>query len=325
MSDDTRKQPLLALIEVKAALLLALLVLLVLGSGLYLMYARGVFEDRQTLVLVADDSEGVAVGMDLTFSGFPIGRVRRIELADDGNVHIVIDVPSKDARWLRTSSVFTMERSLVGSTRIRAFSGMLEDPPLPDGAQRQVLKGDAMAEIPQLVAAVRDLLTNLNGLTAGGSPLALTLAQLQRTAEKLNGPQGALGVLTGNEADRARLIASIDRAQALLARLEAVAARTESLVGNADRRVFGDDGLATDAQAVLRQVNTALTEARESLRKVDAVLVDAQAISGNARAASTDLGALRADVETSLRKVESLVNDINRRWPFARDTEVKLP
>lgn len=324
MSDDKRL-PLLTLIEVKAALLLALLVALVLGSAIYLMYARGVFEDRQTLVLVANDSEGVTVGMDLTFSGFPIGRVRRIELAEDGNVHIVFDLPKRDARWLRTSSVFTMERSLVGATRIRAYSGMLEDPPLPDGAQRPVLQGDAMAEIPQLVASVRDLLNNLNGLTAGGSPLALTLAQLQRTSEKLNGPQGALGVLTGNEADRAKIIASIDRTHALLARLEAVAARTESLVGNADRRVFGDEGLATDAQAVLRQVNTALAEARESLRKVDAVLVDAQAISGNVRGASTDLGALRADVEASLRKVESLVNDINRRWPFARETEVKLP
>ncbi len=27
----------------------------------------------------------------------------------------------------------------------------------------------------------------------------------------------------------------------------------------------------------------------------------------------------------SLRKVDGLVNDIQRRWPFARDTELKLP
>ena len=53
---------------------------LVIGSGLYLLYARGAFESTQELVLVADDSEGVTVGMDLTFSGFPIGRVRRIDV-----------------------------------------------------------------------------------------------------------------------------------------------------------------------------------------------------------------------------------------------------
>jgi len=30
-------------------------------------------------------------------------------------------------------------------------------------------------------------------------------------------------------------------------------------------------------------------------------------------------------VESNLRKIEGLVNDINRKWPFARDTELKLP
>jgi len=70
--------------EFKAALLLVLMVLLVAGSALYLMYARGAFESTQTLVLQADDSEGVTVGMDVTFAGFPIGRVRRIELGKDG-------------------------------------------------------------------------------------------------------------------------------------------------------------------------------------------------------------------------------------------------
>ena len=54
-------------------------------------------------------------------------------LAKDGKVNIVIDVSKDDAKWLRTSSVFTLERSVVGETRIRAFSGVLDDPPLPDG------------------------------------------------------------------------------------------------------------------------------------------------------------------------------------------------
>ena len=30
-------------------------------------------------------------------------------------------------------------------------------------------------------------------------------------------------------------------------------------------------------------------------------------------------------LEVSLRKVDSLVNDINRRWPFAREKEIVLP
>jgi phospholipid/cholesterol/gamma-HCH transport system substrate-binding protein len=57
--------------EFKAAVLLVLMAVLVLGSALYLLYARGAFESTQTLVLQADDSEGVVVGMDVTFAGFP--------------------------------------------------------------------------------------------------------------------------------------------------------------------------------------------------------------------------------------------------------------
>ena len=62
-------------LELKALLLLAFMLVLVLGSAVYVLYARGAFEATQKLVLVSDDSEGVVVGMDMTFSGFPIGRV----------------------------------------------------------------------------------------------------------------------------------------------------------------------------------------------------------------------------------------------------------
>ena len=138
-------------LQFKAALLLALFVLLVGSTALYLMYARGAFESTQRLVLVAEDSEGVSVGMDMTFAGFPIGRVRRIELAADGNARIVIDVPRKDAHWLRESSMFTLVRSLVGGANLRAYTGVPSDPPLPDGAERKVLIGDTAAELQGLV------------------------------------------------------------------------------------------------------------------------------------------------------------------------------
>lgn len=310
--------PTVAHLELKAALLLVFMLLLVCGSALYLLYARGAFEATQTLVLVSDDSEGVVVGMDLTFSGFPIGRVRRIELAESGNARIIVDVPRKDARWLRESSVFTLVRGLVGATNIRAFSGMLADPPLPDGAVRQVLRGDASAELPRVLAAVKDLVENLNAVTAKEGPLGATLANLQITTQKLNGPGGALGVLLGNDKDTQKLLAALDRTNTLLARLDSLAAK-------ADTQVFGQEGVMQETRATIVQMNTLLTDARGSLKKVDAVLQEAQAVGANAREATTDLGALRADVEANLRKIESLVNEINRKWPFARDTELKLP
>jgi len=315
----------IANLERKAALLLALVVAVILGFLLYVMVARGLFETSQQLVLIADDSEGVIVGMDLTFSGFPIGRVRRIELAADGKVRMVIDVPLKDAGWLRTSSVFTMERGMVGDTRIRAFSGILSDPPLPANAERVVLRGDTAAELPRLVASARAILENLEAMTATESSLNASLAHIKTTTERMTGPYGALTGVLGSDDNARKIIQTLERTNALLAKT--------------DQRVFGTGGVMDGTQSAIRSAKTTLDsgneaarqltlvlqDARNTLAKVDAVLAEAQAVGANARVASTDLVTLRAEVESSLRRIGQLTTEINRKWPFARDTEITLP
>lgn len=305
-------------LEFKAVLLLAFIFSLVVASALYVMYARGAFDSTQKLVLVAEDSEGVVVGMNLTFSGFPIGRVRRIELAEDGKARIVVDVASKDAHWLRESSVFTLVRGLVGGTNIRAYTGLLTDPPLADGAVRTVLQGDAGAEVPKLIAAAKDLVESINSLVSKQGALGASFGNLQTLTARINGPGGALTVLLGGEEQAKKLLTALDRTNALLAKVDGLAAK-------ADTQVFGEKGVMPETRATVIQLNALLGDARISLKKVDAVLIEAQAVGANVKEGTSDLGLLRGEVEASLRKVDGLVNEINRKWPFARDTELKLP
>lgn len=314
-------------VEFRAALLLLLMAVLLLASGLYLMWVRGAFEETQTLFLTADDSEGVVVGMDMTFSGFPIGRVRRIELAEQGTVRIQVDVPVKSARWLRTSSVFTLERGLVGAARLRAFTGVLDDPPLPPGSERMVLRGDVSAEIPKMVADMRDVLQNVNRLTSAESELSAALTEVRAFTQRLNSHQGGLmAALTGDKADARQMSELLGRSNQLLKNLDAVAQRADGALRRADRQLLGDKGLVPDAQAALRQMNELLAAVRQTVTQVDAVLKEVQGIASNANQASGNLGDLRADVESSLRKVDALITELNRTWPFApKDKEVSLP
>ena len=298
--------------------LITFTVLLLCCAGLFLLYARGAFETTQRLVLIAEDSEGVFVGMDLSFSGFAIGRVKQIELDRTGKVRILVDVAAKDAHWLRSSSVFTLVRGLVGSPSIRAYTGILDDPALPHGAERTVLQGDLSAELPKVIAASKELLENLGALTKTDGPLGASLGNLQTLSARLNEPGGALAVLLGSEKEAKKIITTIERSNALLARLDSIATHTDS-------QVFGDQGIMPQTRATIVQLNTLLGESRNSLRQVDAILKDAQAISGSAKSATADLGALRAEVEANLRKIEALVTEVNRTWPFARDTEIRLP
>jgi len=299
-------------VEAKAVILLVLLGLLISGFVLYVMYARGVFEPTQRLTLVADDSSGVIPGMDMTFAGFPIGRVRQVDLGDDGKVQITVDVQSKDAKWLRASSVFTLESSIVGETRLRAYTGVLTDEPLPPDSTRTVLRGDATAEIPRIVATARALLENLETMTASGSDVNASLANLSAVTGRMSGRYGVLGGALGGDEEARKLMEALDRVNIILAK--------------ADQRVFGKAGVMDDTQAAIRQLDVVLQDASTTLKKVDAVLVEAQAVGANTRAATEDLGALRGEVDASLRKVNRLVEEINRKWPFARSSqEIKLP
>lgn len=326
------RAPLIKNLEFKVGLLLLLTLLLAAGFGLYVLYARGAFENTQRLTLVADNAEGVSIGMPMTFSGFPVGQVERMTLASDGMVRITMAIPAKDARWLRDSSVFTLEKSLLGGAKIRAFSANLKDPVLADGSERPLYSGDTAEEIPVLVAKAKSILENVANMTRTESDLNRSLAHVNTVTERMTGEYGVLEGVLGTPEKAQKLVSALDRANTLLNTLNGVSLRVDGVLAKTDQRVFGQDGVLDGAQNAIRQVNALLGDTRESLKKADAIIKEVQgaatnvnAITADARTATTDLGELRSQVDDSLSKVNHLINEINRKWPFARDVEIKLP
>nr|WP_308600670.1 hypothetical protein [Massilia sp. Dwa41.01b] len=160
------------------------------------------------------------------------------------------------------------------------------------------------------MATARSLLNNLENLTAEGSSMSSSLENVQTLTGRMSGKYGLLSGVLGDDEAR-KFVGTLERLDALLAKT--------------DRRLYGKKGIADDAQAAVVELQGVLQDARGTLRKVDAVLVEAQAVGANARG-HRGLGALRGEVDASLRKVNRLVDEINRKWPFAGKTEeIKLP
>lgn len=310
-------------VEFRAILLLVFMAAVLLGSALYLMWARGAFEATQPLYLVTDDSDGVVVGMDLTFSGFPIGRVSKIDLVGSGEVRVRVDVPVKDAHWLRTSSVYTLERGLVGAARLRAFTGVPDDAPLAEDAQRPLLRGDVSEEIPKMVSDARDVLQNIEQLTSRRSDLRQTLQRINTLVGQLAAADrdsgGLLGVLTGNPEDARQVSNTLRKIDGLVAHLDGV-------VQAAHQQILGPQGVASDAQTAVRELDALLRDVRAAVARLDGILADGQTVSGNLRTATADLDGLRDEVQGSLDKVDGLVTELRGKWPFAPSKkEVTLP
>jgi len=310
---------------VKVGMLLAATILIIGGFVAYVLYARGVFEQVQRVYLISDNAEGVRVGMDLTFAGFPIGKVRRIRLREDGKVRISVRVPVDEAHWLRHTSVFVLDVPLVGAAKLRAFSSNLEDPPLPDRSERPVLRGDTSDEIPKLVASARAILDNLDQMTASGSNLQESVRSSRVIIERMAGKYGVLGGVLGGDENAKKILDAIDRANRLIASLNGVALKMDTVLSKTDKQVLGPGGVIDETQKAVTQVNGILGEVRASLKRIDGILADAQTVATNTKAATADLGTLRTEVEASLRRVSGLIDEINRKWPFERETKLKLP
>lgn len=324
--------PLIKNLEFKVGALLISTVVLVAGFVLYALFARGAFHSTQSLILIAPEAEGVSIGMPITFSGFPIGAVKRMDLGEDGKVRLEIAIPTKDARWLRESSVFTLEKGLIGGAKIKAHTTDLKDKQLKDGAERTLFTGDAAQEIPVLIEKLKTILSNVAEMTDKQSHINQALANVQDVTGRMTGEYGVLeGVLGGPEKAH-QVVAVLEKANVLLTSLNGVSLKVDGVLSKADQSVFGKQGVMDQAQQAIVNVNGILGDARESLKKADALLANAQSasadlpkITGNVREATADMKLLRTEIDDSVRKINHLINEINRKWPFSREVEITTP
>lgn len=326
------QQPRIKHLAFKVGSVLTLIPVIAVGLLLYALYARGMFDSTQALTLNAPDAEGVVIGMPLMFSGFPIGQVSGMALDELGRVRIEVSVKKKDARWLRISSVFSLEKQFFGGAKLRAFSPRMQDPELPADSARVLVNKDAAQDIPQVIARANSILQNVDEIIRPDSSFNQTLANLKSVTERMAGEYGWLGGVTGSPDHARKILDTVDSVNALLASLKGVTARADGVLAKTDDRMFAQGGVMDEAKRSIAQLNTILTDARDSLKKADEVLANAQATTSeiksaasNVKNATTDLGELRTEVDGSIRKVNGLIDEINRKWPFARKTEIKLP
>ncbi len=324
--------PLIKNLEFKVGALLISTVLLMVGVVLYALYARGAFHSTQSLTLIAPEAEGVSIGMPMTFSGFPIGTVKRMELSEDGTVRLEIAVPTEDARWLRESSIFTLEKGLIGGAKIKAHTADLADKPLGEGAERPLLTGDATQEIPVLIEKLKTILSNIADMTGKESQINRTLSNVQDVTQRMTGEYGVLESVLGSPEKAHQVVALLEKSNALLSSLNGVSLKVDGVLSKADSRLFGADGVMDQTQQSVARLNALLGDVRDSLKKADALLANAQSasadlpkITGNVRAATADMTVLRTEIDDSVRKVNHLINEINKKWPFAREVEISTP
>jgi len=309
----------------KVGLFAAASLLLAAIFVVYLLHARGFFEKTFYLQLAAASADGVAPGVPIVFSGIEIGRVTTLGLNDSGGIVIRAEFLERHAKWLRETSTFTLDKPIVGGAKIRVDSPDLDAPALPDNSTVLLLTSDISKEIPALVERVKAILANVEHLTRKDGEIHATLANVQTVTGRMTGEYGVLeGVLGSPEKARA-VTDSLDKTRALITKLDGLALKMDGMAAKTDQWLFAQDGMAEQTKASLAQVRLMLNDAQSSLKKADTIMANAVEISADVKEGTQDIVSLRAEIDDAVRKANALVNEINKKWPFARDPEVKLP
>jgi phospholipid/cholesterol/gamma-HCH transport system substrate-binding protein len=293
---------------------------LLLGAAfvVYLLHARGYFEHTYRLQLAAASADGVAPGVPLVFSGIEIGSVTSLGLNDGGGIVIQLELPERNAKWLRQDSVYTLNKPFFGSTKISVDSGSLSGPSLPENSTMLLLTPDISKEIPLLIEQVKTILANVEHLTRRDGDVNATLANLKTVTGRMTGEYGMLESVLGSPEKARAVTDSLDQTRALISKLDGLAGKT-------DQWLFAQNGVADSTRESLAQVKLMLVDAQSSLKKADALMTNAVAISADVKAGTQDIAKLRAEIDDAVRKANTLINKINNIWPFAREPEVKLP
>ena len=291
----------------------------------YMLYARGFFEETYRLQLAAASADGVAPGVPLVFSGIEIGRVATLGLNDNGGIVIRVELLARNAKWLKQNSTFTLDKPIVGGAKIRVDSPDLNAPDLPENSTMLLLTSDISKEIPVLVERVKAILANVEHLTRKDGEVMGTLANVKTMTGRMTGDYGMLEGILGSPEKARAVTDSLDKTRALITKLDGMALKMDGMASKADKWLFAPDGMADQTSGALAQVRLMLTDAQSSLKKADALMANAVAISADVKEGTQDIAKLRTEIDDAVRKANALVNEINKKWPFARDPEVKLP
>jgi len=176
----------------KAGVVVILTSIIALFSVIYLTLSQNIFEKKHQLILNASDASGLAVGMPLNLSGFPVGKVTRFKLRENGTVAVNIEILERDLPRLLDGVTFWATTNLLGSTKltIKDFNPGNQKLDLTKIYNLNIENIDA--KLPKIIANVEESTSNIAQLTSQNSDLAKAFREISLLTTQLNDPNESL-------------------------------------------------------------------------------------------------------------------------------------
>lgn len=277
-------------IEYKVALFLTTIVLLILLSAFFIAEKKGLFEEYFYINFSAKSVDGISKGMPLLYSGFEIGKISTIKLDENGEIFLIATIPTKYSKWINNTSTFTLEKPLIGSTKIIVKTLNLNGEPLDETTKNiAIIDG-----INELIAKITPVIEKIDQVANN----------LQIITNKLIDKNSIADMITGDNNSSKTLIETMKN-------IEQITSNLNTILINTNRSLYDEDGLIV----IIKKLLTILNETTANLQK----------ISSNIAESSDDISFTKKEIDIALKNANSLMIEIENKIPFKKKKEVLLP
>mgnify|MGYP000856797898 FL=1 len=312
--------------EHKVGLFIIVTVLLVVAGLFFMAYKKGLFHKEYTYQLSSKTGEGLTLGMPVIFAGFKIGNVTDLELTEQGFVLVKFDVPSEHVRWLKADSRFILEKPLLGSPRINVRTENMGSPPLLATDRPEVTEvndiNETIKRFQPIIDKANQILENVEQITANLADPNGEVRGILRNAQKITGnftdKKSALEIAVGDPQSIQAIYDSLRKLKDITARAEEILRKADAIAGKTDESVYGPEGLLSEISAILKDLLA-------KMKRLDVTLENVNKITTEASDAAKDLKVLRSDFDAGIRAIGDLANEIEKKIPFKKEPEIKLP
>jgi len=292
-------------IAFRVGLFVVVTVLLITAFVGYVAYKKNVFSKVYTFTFSSKSGEGFSEGMPLVFSGFEIGKVQSLELNEKGVVIITIKVPERHVRWIRSDTIFILDRPLIGSAKIVVYTESLNSPVLSTDMVPEIYPVDSINEAIQKVQPILKKIDTI-------------LANSVKITTNLSGKETLLEMATGDRESVKSINELLKKSKDIGYKLDSILKKADSLTAKTDEGLFGADGL-------LPLIRTMLKDIIGKLERLNAAIDELPEISSNVSKSTGDLDKLRQDIDATIDSSNELLKNIDRILPGEKEREIKLP
>lgn len=301
--------------DILVGLLLLTTILLGIAAAGFALSRSDLFRRHQMIKIAADTGAGLAPGLPIMYSGFPIGRIDQITLTDNGRVEIILRIPEEEMRWIKEDTRFVFDKPLFGGGSIRVDTPNLDAPPYTGRRIKELQKpdvvSDVMAQAQPIIDMIQPILADVKAITgafadpANKNAVPNLLNNLQAFTQRLENGEPLIDLATGKPEISANLLT--------------VTADIAAMTGRAKEQITGDDGLLLTLRQNLLSLDS-------QLRALGPVLANVEDITANIEEGTNDLGNLRREVDNMLLTVKSLLQGIDGQLSFLRsEQQMQVP